>query len=145
MNAPVPTELETLFPEKLEVPIRGEANLVLEPLSVTQAAKVTKAVRRLIAAGAGELSATTLMLDYPEEVAQIVAVAAGRTEEWFGKLRADDGLRVATAVFAINVPFFVNVVAPMLAELASTLTGLAGQDVSSALLTGATKSPGTTQ
>lgn len=147
------TELESLFPESVTVPVqikekdgtKKDIEIVVTPLTIVQISRIMKAVRAIVAAGDTNLLIQELLMDHPEEVITIVSVAIDQPETFYGSLRADMGLTVAQAVFEVNVPFFVNVVAPLFANLVAGMMKMAGGLMpSSASSSTATENPGTT-
>lgn len=125
------TELETLFPASLTVELEGQESVTVSPLTVKQTAHVAKAIRAILAAQAGELGTVQeLLLNHATEMVQIVAVASNKSEEWVGSLRADLGLKLAVAVFEVNVPFFMYQVVPLLGSAALRITSLIGPTTS---------------
>lgn len=129
-------ELEQLYPAHVGVPIPGQKPVVVLPLNVRQVAKVGKALRRIMDDDrSGDMDVLQLLTEFPDEVITIIAAAVDRDVAWFEELRADTALKVAVAVFEVNVPFFAVEVGPLIAKLTSTMQAIAalagGQDNSS--------------
>lgn len=124
-------ELEELFPESKIVTIAGEA-ITIAPPTVVQMGKISKLLKRLVDDAATERTVELLLLSHTAEVASVVAIATGKSEDFVGGLRADDGLQLAIAVWEVYAPFFVRRMLPMFAELAAKVSLSAGLTSSSA-------------
>jgi hypothetical protein len=141
--APPPLEeLEVLFPKSKEVKVTGsdgtEFLLHIMPMTIKQSAIALKAFRRITAESeVGDLSVQQFIVRYPDEVIEIVAAALSpRPQSFYESLPAHEGIRVALAVFEVNLPFFVDVIAPLFAE------SVARAVLRMMLLTGAANSNG---
>lgn len=124
-------ELEELFPESKTVTIAGES-ITIAPPTVVQMGKISKLLKRLVDDAATERTVELLLLSHTAEVACVVAIATGKSEDFVGGLRADDGLQLAIAVWEVYAPFFVRRMLPMFAELAAKVSLSAGLTSSSA-------------
>lgn len=140
-----PTELETLFPASVTVEIPGQESVIILPLTIAQTARISKALRIILEDGNEGMPVQMLLARYPDEMVSIIAAAINRSEAFYGALRADIGLRVAGAVFEVNVPFFVAVVAPMLAQLVTSMMTATGPTTSKSSSSTVTPTPGTTR
>ena len=124
-------ELEELFPESKTVTVAGEA-ITITPPTVAQMGKIGKLLKRLVDDGAAERTVELLLLSHTDEVAGLVAIATGKSEDYIGGLRGDDGLQLAIAVWEVYAPFFVRRMLPMFAELAAKVSLSVGLTSSSA-------------
>lgn len=119
-------ELQKLYPTARIVTVQHGATstkVPVMPLTVLQIAKITVPLRAIFAyADHGELKIEDLLLRFPMEMITIVSVAVNMPEDWYGGLQADAALELAMTVFEVNVPFFVERLAPIVARLASKLT-----------------------
>lgn len=82
-----------------------------------------------------------LATQYPAELREAVAIGANVDPEWLDELFLPDFLRLAAAVFEVNVDFFARAVLPTVTELADRLTATA-EAAGIRPATGAPPSPG---
>lgn len=125
------TELEDLFPESKTVTIAGE-QITITPPTVAQMGKIGKLLKRLVDDGAADRSMELLLLSHTDEVSGLVAIATGKSEDFIGALRGDEGLQLAISVWEVYAPFFARRMLPMFAELAAKVGRSVGPTSSSA-------------
>ena len=66
--------------------------------------KIGRLLKRLVDDGAAERTVELLLLSHTDEVAGLVAIATGKSEDFVGSSRGDDGLQLAIAVWEVHAP-----------------------------------------
>jgi hypothetical protein len=116
--------LQELIPQANQVEVQpyGRAEpetLTIYPFTLGQLPKVLRhiyALLRFVSAD-GQFDAKEMFMLGGEDVLMCLAVAAGKSREWFDKLPLDQGIELLAVVISENQDFFVNHVMPHLATL----------------------------
>lgn len=86
--------------------------LEIGPVKLGQIPRLVAAVRPLTDKLNGEPDWLALLLNHGDAVLELLAICTRRKREWVDELTLDDAVRLCTAVFEVNVDFFVAQVAP---------------------------------
>jgi hypothetical protein len=140
-------DLKALFPGQ-EVEVAGETITVL-PLffgQYPQAVKLLKPVAESLSSSGiikfvqtgpdvnfkiakdWALLLPEIMIEGGEAIIQFLAFAISKPRPWFDKLPADDGLKLAQAVFSANADFFVKRIRPLLGQMVKVNPQAPAQD-----------------
>ena len=75
------------------------------------------------AGGMSFVELAMLILDHRNDVAKMIQAATGKSSEWVGERDLDDIAKLAVAVIEVNRNFFVQRLAPAIAELLAEVSG----------------------
>jgi hypothetical protein len=126
-----PDEMEVIASTRIRVvECRGES-VEVKPLTIGQLPRFVKAVRPLLVVHADTIAADGFSLDmavgmvesHADQLVAAIAVATGRPAAWINETTLDEFTELATAVFAVNLDFFVRRLLPSLARNVTDLAG----------------------
>lgn len=117
--------LDALSPTPRRLTVSGRA-LAIMPIRIRQITRFGKAVAPMLAVRAPNDwrpvdLVVALATQYPAELREAVAIGADVEPEWLDELFLPDFLRLAAAVFEVNVDFFGKAVLPTVTDLADRL------------------------
>lgn len=111
--------LDELVPPTRTVSVGGR-DVVVEVLRMRQIPSFGKAIAEPFGAiVAGEY--LTVVMQWPDQVTDAVAIATGLDKAFLGNLRPDEFLNLASAVFEVNLDFFARAVLPAATAMGVTL------------------------
>jgi hypothetical protein len=113
-------ELATLLPGKKTLPIAGEV-IEVGPLTMAQIARLAKSIRTIAQSAPDLTDVASLILTYPDEIIEAVAIAINKPAEWVGALLPDDFFKLAQLVVEQNRTFFLERVAPLVSDVMATM------------------------
>lgn len=152
------SDLDTLFPEPREIdvtiwkdgrPVGKESVLVCFVL-MSQTTKALKFIAPYISIIRNEmdrvrtdkgasLDLNSVVLQFGDEVVQLIAILTNRDYEFLQSLAPSDVLRILTACVEVNIDFFIRVLRPLLSEVTARLSS--NSKVSETLIRGQEDSP----
>lgn len=86
--------------------------LEISPVKLGQLPRLVATVRPMADKLSAEPDWLALLLNHGDAVLELLAICTRRKREWVDELALDDAVRLCTAVFEVNVDFFVAQVAP---------------------------------
>lgn len=113
------TDLDKLIPATRTVHVGG-VDVVVEVLRMRQLPGFGKAIAEpLSSIVAGDY--LTVVMQWPDQVSEAVAIATGLDKAFLGNLRPDEFLNLASAVFEVNLDFFARAVFPAATAMGLTI------------------------
>jgi len=123
------SDLTTMIPEVQSVLIGGE-EIVIPELKVKQLTQIVKLVAPVLQEFKDPkkpVDVGALVLQYPDEIVQLVALMLGREVDWVMELKADDLITVTTKVIEVNLDFFIQRLFPSVSQALERLLGVASK------------------
>ena len=108
------SDLETLFPQAVELVIDGEP-LAIKPLKVGQMPAFLRAITPVMQQIGGDgIDWLALFGERGDDLLTAVSIAVGKPRAWVDELAADEAILLAAKVIEVNADFFTRTVMPRL-------------------------------
>lgn len=110
-----------LMPEQVTVVLKTGESITVEQLTTGQTLSAIESIFSLIdtiQAAGGSISLQRLLVSNSAAVFNVVGIAIGKPADFFPPLKASDTVALIKAVVAVNMPFFVEEVLPLLRQVA---------------------------
>lgn len=115
MTEEVSSDVEVVLPTPSTVEVDGEEVQIAE-MRVKQLTQVIKLINPFVSSivkeGKGGLNVALLIMQYPDEIVDMVAVMVGKPREWVENLTSEKLVDIVTALIEVNLSFFIQKLLP---------------------------------